>query len=56
VILCAMGKPQRSTEPEVQGRAYDALGLPVIGTIETPGKIEGGDVVWFDAHTVAVGR
>lgn len=56
VILCAMGKPQRSTEPEIQGRAYDALGLPVIGTIELPGKIEGGDVVWFDAHTVAIGR
>lgn len=56
VILCEMGKPQRSTEPMVQGEAYRALGLPVLGSIEAPGRIEGGDVVWFDAHTVAIGR
>ncbi len=56
VILCAMGKPQRSTEPAVQAETYAALGIPILGTISAPGKIEGGDVVWFDAHTVAVGR
>lgn len=56
VILCEMGKPQRSTEPGVQAETYETLGIPVIGTITAPGKIEGGDVVWFDSHTVAVGR
>lgn len=56
VILCEMGKPQRRAEPTVQGELYRALGLPVLGAIEAPGKIEGGDVVWFDARTVAVGR
>lgn len=56
VILCEMGKPQRSTEPAVQAEAYAALGIPVLGAIAFPGKIEGGDVVWFDEHTVAVGR
>lgn len=56
VILCAMGKAQRATEPAVQGEAYAAMGMPVIGVIEPPGKIEGGDVVWFDADTVAIGR
>ena len=56
VILCAMGKPQRSAEPAAQAEACAALGIPVLGAIQPPGKIEGGDVVWFDDHTVAVGR
>lgn len=56
VILCAMGKPQRSAEPAAQGEAYASLGIPVLGAIQPPGRIEGGDVVWFDDHTAAVGR
>lgn len=56
MVLCEMGKPQRSTEPRVQADAFKAMGIPVLGTIRAPGKIEGGDVVWFDDHTVAVGR
>lgn len=56
MILCAMGKPQRATEPPAQADAFAAIGIPVIGAIEAPGKIEGGDVVWFDERTVAVGR
>src|SRR5262249_54810819 len=56
VVLCNMGKPQRATEPAAQERAYRAWGVPVLGSIETPGSIEGGDVVWFDERTVAVGR
>ncbi len=56
VILCHMGKPARRQEPAAHGHALTALGLPVVGTIESPGQIEGGDVAWFDEHTVAVAR
>ncbi|MGH9346061.1 MAG: dimethylarginine dimethylaminohydrolase family protein [Vicinamibacterales bacterium] len=56
LVLCHMGKPARQGEPAAQGRAYGALGLPVIGAIDAPGLLEGGDVVWFDDRTVAVGR
>ena len=56
VILCHMGKPARRQEPGAHGRAMTALGLPVAGTIEAPGQIEGGDVAWFDERTVAVAR
>jgi len=55
-VLCRMGKPARQYEPAAQGRALEALGLPVIGAIEPPGTLEGGDVVWFDDRTVAVGH
>jgi N-dimethylarginine dimethylaminohydrolase len=56
VVLCRMGKAARQGEPAAQGRLLASLGLPVAGAIQSPGTIEGGDVVWFDARTVAVGR
>jgi N-dimethylarginine dimethylaminohydrolase len=56
VVLCRMGKPARQDEPAAQRRWFDAVGVPIAGAIEAPGLIEGGDVVWFDAKTVAVGR
>ena len=56
VIVCSMGKPARAGEPAAQGAAFRALGIPVVGEIESPGTIEGGDVVWLDAKTVVVGR
>lgn len=55
-VLCRMGKPARRSEPSVQGAALEASGITVVGRIEPPGLLEGGDVVWFDATTVAVGR
>jgi N-dimethylarginine dimethylaminohydrolase len=56
VILCRMGKAARRGEPEAQGLAFQALGLPVLGRITGDGCLEGGDVVWLDRSTVAVGR
>lgn len=56
ILLCRMGKPARAAEPAAAGRAFRALGLPVAGAIDAPGLLEGGDVVWFDERTVAVGR
>jgi N-dimethylarginine dimethylaminohydrolase len=39
------------------GRAYQTVGgLPVAGVIDAPGTLEGGDVVWLDDRTIAVGR
>jgi N-dimethylarginine dimethylaminohydrolase len=56
VILSRMGKPARAHEPAAQRRVFERLGVPIAGTIEPPGLLEGGDVVWFDERTVAVGR
>lgn len=59
VVLCAMGKAAREGEPAAQGRAFTAAARPwtaVAGAIAPPGRIEGGDVVWLDDRTVAVGR
>ena len=56
VILCQMGKPQRAGEPVAQEAALRALGCPILGTIQPPGRLEGGDVAWLDERTIAVGR
>jgi N-dimethylarginine dimethylaminohydrolase len=56
VILCNMGKPQRSAEPEIQGEAFVLNGVEILGAIKTPGTVEGGDVAWLDEKTLAVGQ
>jgi N-dimethylarginine dimethylaminohydrolase len=55
-ILCRMGKPPRAGEPDAQARQFRSLGIPVIGRIDPPGQLEGGDVCWLDRRTLAVGR
>ena len=56
VILCRMGKLARCGEPDAQARLLEDLGIPVLGRIEPPGTLEGGDVAWLDRDTLAVGR
>ena len=56
IILCRMGKPARESEPAAQQIALQATGYPILGTIVPPGRLEGGDVVWLDRRTIAVGR
>ncbi len=54
-ILCNMRKKERKNEPAVVGDYLENLGIPILGTIKPPGLLEGGDVVWFDDQSVAVG-
>ena len=56
MILCNMGKPARAMEPEAQRKAYETQGVKILGTIQSPGTLEGGDVAWLDDHTLAVGH
>jgi N-dimethylarginine dimethylaminohydrolase len=57
LILCRMGKPQRASEPAAQERAFAASpAVTVAGRIQPPGTLEGGDLIWLDAGTVAVGH
>ena len=55
-ILCRMGKAERAGEPAAQGAFFESLGVPILGWIEAPGTLEGGDVAWLDNKTLAVGR
>jgi N-dimethylarginine dimethylaminohydrolase len=55
-VVCRMGKPTRRDEPAAQVQYLSSLGIPTVGAITPPGLLEGGDVVWFDERTVAVGH
>lgn len=55
-ILCRMGKTEREHEPIACGEYLKSIGMPILGEITPEGKLEGGDVVWFDDGTVAVGQ
>lgn len=54
-ILCTMGKVARQGEPDAFAAYLQAAGIPIVGRIEAPGTVEGGDVCWLDERTVAVG-
>jgi len=56
LILCRMGKELRRGEPQAIGEFAKAAGWPVLGTIQAPGTVEGGDVVWLDEKTIAAGH
>ena len=58
MILCRMGKRLREHEPAAQRAAFESMRppIPVIGEITSPGRLEGGDVIWLDERTIVVGR
>lgn len=55
-VILRMGKPLRAREPDLHAERYRQAGIPILGTIEAPGTVEGGDCVWVDDKTLAVGR
>ncbi len=55
-ILLRMGKPQRADEPAMHRVFYEAQEIPILGAIQAPGQVEGGDCVWIDESTLVVGR
>jgi N-dimethylarginine dimethylaminohydrolase len=56
LVLAAMGKPARAGEPAANAAALEKAGYPVIGAIEPPGRVEGGDLVWLDGATLVAGH
>ena len=56
VILCTMGKEARVPESKAMEAYFESIDIPILGRIESPGTLEGGDVVWINDRTVAVGE
>lgn len=55
-VLTRMGKPLREAEVALAERTMAELNIPIAGRIEPPGLLEGGDCLWVDEHTLAIGR
>jgi N-dimethylarginine dimethylaminohydrolase len=54
-ILLSMGKGSRQDEPVGHNAFYTEQSIPILGTIQSPGKAEGGDLVWLDSRTLLAG-
>lgn len=55
-LLLSLGKELRRGEEEPLARTLQACGVPVYGRIEGAARCEGGDTMWLDHDTLAVGR
>lgn len=55
-VLLRPGKALRLPEVALHEATYRELGIPIAGRIEAPGTVEGGDTLWLDPRTLAVGR
>ncbi len=55
-VLLSMGKALRRGEEEALGRCLERNGVPVVGRVTGEGRVEGGDTLWLDHDTLAVGR
>jgi len=56
VVILRLGKELRLDESELHRRFYQRHQIPILGHVESPGLIEGGDCFWLDPATIAVGR
>jgi len=54
-ILLNMGKDARRAEPESIGQTLRSLEIPIVHRLEGNARAEGGDLLWLDARTLAVG-
>lgn len=55
-VLLSMGKEARRGEEEALGRCLKRHGIPIQARLGGQGHVEGGDTLWLDHDTLAVGR
>jgi dimethylargininase len=55
-LALSMGKERRRGEEEPLARSLQDCGVPVFGRLEGDARAEGGDTLWLDHDTLAVGR
>jgi N-dimethylarginine dimethylaminohydrolase len=54
-IVLRMGKPLRRGEEAAVAQTLQALGVPIYGALQGAAMAEGGDILWLDPQTLAVG-
>ena len=55
-ILLRMGKDHRRGEEAAIGQTLEDLGVPILASLDGDATAEGGDLLWLDHDTLAVGR
>lgn len=55
-VVLQMGKELRRGEEQAMARRLEALGIPLLFSLRGPAVAEGGDLLWLDERTLAVGQ
>jgi dimethylargininase len=55
-IILSMGKQLRQGEEAAMARRFESLGIPILYTLHGEARAEGGDLLWLDHNTLAVGQ
>ncbi len=55
-VILSMGKEQRRGEEAAMARRFAELGIPILYTLHGDARAEGGDLLWLDHETLAVGQ
>jgi dimethylargininase len=55
-VLLRPGKASRLGEVDALAAAFEEAGVPVVGRVEAPATVEGGDTLWLNSGTLVVGR
>jgi N-dimethylarginine dimethylaminohydrolase len=55
-VILSMGKEQRRGEEAAMARRFAELGIPILYTLHGDARAEGGDLLWVDHDTLAVGQ
>lgn len=54
-IMLSMGKSLRRGEEAVMARRFEQMGIPILFSLHGDARAEGGDLLWLDHDTLAVG-
>lgn len=55
-VILRMAKALRHGEEEAMARRLAELGIPILARLEGEARAEGGDLLWLDRRTLAVGQ
>jgi len=55
IVVGRMNSPQRAYETVVMKSVWKSLGIPIVGVVEAPGTLEGGDFIMLDKDTSLLG-
>lgn len=55
-VILSMGKQQRRGEEAAMARRFEEIGIPILYTLHGEARAEGGDLLWLDHDTLAVGQ
>lgn len=55
-VMLSMSKEHRRGEEAAMARRFEELGIPILYTLHGEARAEGGDLLWIDHGTLAVGQ